>query len=167
MKRRIQRLKFLGNDLIFRLFFKWLAWNRRNCNSTRYSMRELKLAGFFDEDCMYGGMLGEALMKMIYVFSYEGHSGMSAGITCSAFKTLAMFDPLSPLTGEDDEWNECEGGLWQNNRCGHVFKDNGQAYDGEARVFRPPSGVCYTSKDSRVDITFPYTPTREYVEVET
>jgi hypothetical protein len=57
--------------------------------------------------------------------------------------------------------------MWQNNRCCHVFKDNaGNAYDIDGKIFREPDGACYTSRDSRVPVTFPYTPVREYVDVE-
>lgn len=37
-------------------------------------------------------------------------------------------------------------------------------YDTEGRVFCDPDGICYTNRDSRVDITFPYTPKTEYVK---
>jgi len=47
-----------------------------------------------------------------------------------------------------------------------VFKDEtGEAYDINGKVFREPSGSCYTSFESRVPVTFPYTPTTEYVDV--
>ena len=55
---------------------------------------------------------------------------------------------------------------WQNNRASHVFKcSDGQAYDIEGKIFRDKAGHCYTNRDSRVDVTFPYTPKREYVDV--
>lgn len=122
-------------------------------------------AGYFDKDAMYGGMLGDAIMKMIDVFADEGHSGMSAGLAVRAFEKVAMFQPLTPLTGEDDEWNELGAGDYQNKRCATVFKRDGKAYDIEGRIFREPSGACYTSRDSRVYVTFPYVPKREYVDV--
>lgn len=129
-----------------------------------FAKDELTRAGFFDKDAMYGGMLGEAVMKMIEVFADEGHSGMSASIAISTFERVARFEPLTPLTGEDDEWNEVGDGYFQNKRCSHVFKKNGEAYDGEGRIFREPSGACFTNRDSHVPVTFPYTPKREYVD---
>lgn len=66
------------------------------------------------------------------------------------------FGPLSPLTGEDSEWNEIGEGRFQNRRSSRVFKDeDGRAYDIEGRVFRDGAG-CYTSRDSRVYVEFPY-----------
>lgn len=132
-----------------------------------FARNELELAGFFKEDGPYGGLFGPAIMKMVEAFADEGHSGMSASIAIDLFRKVASYEPLLPLTGADDEWNETERGSFQNRRCSHVFKDSdGRAYDIEGRIFREPNGVCYTSRDSRVYVTFPYTPKREYIDVE-
>lgn len=111
--------------------------------------------------------MADHLIRMLQLFSLEGHSGFSASYARQAFSTLADFQPLGPLTGEDDEWQEVDDkGLRQNIRCGRVFKDpDGQAYDIDGRVFREPNGCCYTSKESRVTVTFPYVPTTEYIDV--
>ncbi len=134
-----------------------------------FARDEMKRAGLFDADSDYGGMLGDSVMKMIDVFADEGHSGFSAGMAISIFEKVARFEPLSPLTGEDDEWmkiGEQGGGtLFQNVRCGHIFKDPNGAYDIDGKIFREPSGTCFTSSDSRVPVTFPYSPKREYVDV--
>jgi len=106
------------------------------------------------------------VMKMIEQFSEEGHSGFSASMAISMFERLARFEPLSPLTGKPDEWNEVAEGQWQNRRCSHVFKDaDGRAYDMDGRIFREPDGSCFTNSNSRVYIDFPYTPKREYIDV--
>ena len=134
-------------------------------NLTDFAKDELTRAGLFDKDSVYGGMLGEAVMKMIEQFGDEGHSGMSASLAISAFSRLARYEPLTPLTGDDDEWNEIADGEYQNRRCSRVFKNAEGAYDIDGRVFREPSGSCFTSKDSRVPVTFPYVPSTEYVDV--
>jgi len=109
----------------------------------------------------------ENVLELLQVFADQGHSGFSAPYCVRMFQKLALFEPIGPLTGDDGEWNEVADGVWQNNRCSHVFKErDGRAYDGEGRVFREPNGDCYTSKDSRVYIEFPYTPKTEYVDVE-
>ncbi len=137
-----------------------------------HARSELKAAGLFDEDSDYGGMLADATMRLIETFAAEGHSGFSAGMAVSLFEKLARFEPLGPLTGADDEWNEVGEDMgsvlmFQNRRCSHVFKDgDGSAWDSQGRVFREPDGVTYTSSDSRVPIQFPYTPTVEYMDVE-
>lgn len=143
----------------------FLGWLTRKSNLVRFAESELKLAGMFGEKSPYDGMLGKAVLQMVRQFSDEGHSGMSAGFTVSLFEKVARFQPLTPLTGEDDEWNEVGTGVFQNRRCSHVFKDETGTYDSQGRIFREPDGGCYQNRDSRVMITFPYTPTREYVDV--
>lgn len=132
---------------------------------TDFARSELAAAGYFDHDAMYAGMLGNAVLELIEKFAEQGHSGMSASITVQVFEKLARFQPLGPLTGADDEWTEVGPGVFQNRRCPHVFKENGEAYDMDGRIFREPSGLCFTSRHSRVPVTFPYTPKREYVDV--
>jgi hypothetical protein len=132
----------------------------------KFAESEMRRAGLFDKDSDYGGMLAESVMKLIKVFADDGHSGMSAGMAVSLFEKLARYEPLTPLTGADDEWNEVSNGLFQNNRCSHVFKENGQAYDSQGRIFREPNGSCWISSDSRVPVTFPYVPKKEYIEIE-
>jgi len=82
-------------------------------NLTKFAESELTRAGFFDKDSDYGGMLGEAVMKMVKVFADEGHSGFSAGMAISLFKTVASFEPLTPLTGDDDEWMKSRKALFR------------------------------------------------------
>jgi hypothetical protein len=139
-------------------------------NLVEFAKSELALAGLFDKDSDYGGMMGDVVLKMIEQFSEDGHSGMSAGMAISLFEKLARYEPLTPITGEDDEWfnvSEASGEtMFQNKRCSHVFKGgDGKAYDIDGRIFREPNGACYANRESRIYVTFPYTPTREYVDV--
>ena len=113
------------------------------------------------------------ILHMVEEFATEGHSGFSASYALSILKKLLAYEPLMPLQGTDDEWNDVseyspsEGGkVYQNNRCSHVFKNDTGAWDIDGKVFVEPDGQRYTSIDSRVFITFPYTPVTEYVNVE-
>jgi len=129
---------------------------------------ELELAGWFDKSGMYEGMIGAAVMELVTVFCKQGHSGMSAGLVAGIFKDCVNGLPLMPLTGHDDEWGEdFDGnGTLQNNRCSHVFKRaDGSAYDMNAVIFRDEDGCTFTSFDSRRDVTFPYSPKSETVDV--
>jgi hypothetical protein len=103
-------------------------------------------------------MMTKHILHMVAEFSKEGHSGTSGSYAIGALTRLLNFEPLSPLTGEADEWNEVSDGVFQNRRCAHIFKDglDGQAYDSQGKVFREPSGACFTGRESRVNITFPY-----------
>lgn len=140
-------------------------------NYRNHAMTEFRAAGWCDENGKFEDEMQEMIcnhvLKLLDVFDGEGHSGSSAPYAINLFKKLASFEPVVPLTGEDWEWNEVGNGMYQNNRCSHVFKDGkgGEPYDCEGRIFREPSGSCYTSKGSRVPVTFPYTPKREYVDV--
>lgn len=135
-------------------------------NLIEHAKRELGLYG----DTFYGDMLNDAVLELIEKFAEQGHSWMSASVCIAMFSRLAAFEPLGPLTGEASEWNEVAEGVYQNNRCSHVFKQpdrfDGQAYDIEGRVFRQPNGCCFTSGDSFVPVEFPYSPKREYVDVD-
>ncbi len=130
-----------------------------------FARTELERAGYFDADSDYGGMIGPAVLKMVEEFAEEGHSGFSAALASRLFTRLVAFKPLTPLTGADDEWTEVSDGMWQNKRCPTVFKRaDGAAYNIDGCIFREPSGACFTSRDSRVPVTFPYVPKSEYVD---
>ena len=160
-------------------------------NTHDHAMLEFRAAGWLDDDGNYMDetqeMICKHVLKLLDVFAGEGHSGSTAPYAINLFKTLAMYEPIVPLTGEDWEWTDVrESGdgtiLYQNKRCGHVFKGaDGRAYDSEGIIFydwveRPleedeegyPGTRRYkshfTSVDSRVFIEFPYTPEKKYVE---
>jgi len=131
-------------------------------NLTSHAQRELELAGWFNKESDYEGMIGEAIMELMTVFAKQDHSGFSASIVSRLFNKLSRYEPLNPLTGEDSEWEEVETGVFQNRRCSKVFRENGQAYNVEGRIFRDPDGSTWVNSESRVNITFPYTPRTEY-----
>lgn len=128
-----------------------------------FAEKELNIAGLMNKDSDYEGELGNAALEIVKVFSDQGHSGMSASMTTTIVERLLRFEPLTPLTGEDSEWTDVSGikgkPWYQNKRCPRVFKgEDGRAYDIEGRVFRDPDGSTWTNGESRVYITFPWTP---------
>lgn len=143
----------------------------KESNLILHARRELLAIGYKPiEECEgIDKIIQENVLALLQVFSDQGHSGMSAPYCIRLFTKLAMFEPLVPLTGEDGEWDEVADGVFQNNRCSHVFKQkdrfNGQAYDIQGKVFTDSNGSSYTNSESHVPITFPYTPTTEYVNV--
>ena len=64
------------------------------------------------------------------------------------------------LTGEDSEWIEVSSDVYQNIRCGAVFKEgkNGQAYWLDGNIFRDQNGRTFTNGYSRVKVDFPWSP---------
>ena len=131
-----------------------------------FARSEMKAAGLYDADADYGGAIPLAVEEIVQVFADQGHSGASAGLVLGILGKLLRYEPLTPLMGADDEWSEVSDGLWQNKRCGRVFKGrDGVAYDIDGIVFRRRDGLRYTSSESRVNVTFPYTPTTREVYV--
>lgn len=141
----------------------------RDGNLVQHARTELGAAGYFDGETMNAHMAAD-LIDLVRVFSMQEHSGFSASFAIRVFREIASFKPLGPLTGADNEWMdvaEVSGmPMWQNKRCGHVFKDgDGQAYDIDAVIFEEPSGARFTGRYSRQVITFPYTPRSVIVQV--
>lgn len=150
-------------------------------NLQKHALQEFMAAGWLDGEGKFKDEMQEMIckhvLKLIEVFSEEGHSGSSAPYAINLFQKLASFEPIAPLTGEDWEWCEVSDGVFQNKRCSRVFKQadrfNGQAYDIDGKIFwewytDKETGEkfksYYTSSESFVPVTFPYTPTKEYVE---
>lgn len=153
-------------------------------NYEKHAWTEFRAAGWIDENNKFKDEMQEAIcnhvIQLLNVFEGEGHSGSSAPYTINLFKTLASFEPVAPLTGEDWEWVDVseyggrdQGPLWQNKRCGNVFKDSNGAYDNDGIVWYEwvtdeETGEKYkshfTNRDSRVEVKFPYTPKTEYKE---
>ena len=135
-------------------------------NLTDHARREL--AFLLDSDDEMDKEMGACVLRLIEVFAEQGHSGFSATYCVGLTEKLMRFEPLGPLTGADDEWcvlDYAPDTAAQNKRCGRVFKrSDGTAYDIEGRIFRDPDGSYYTNSESRVEVTFPYTPTRVYVD---
>ena len=152
-------------------FVRYLDMEGKNMsNYTDHARAEFRAAGWTDEngkfDCDMQELLCTQVCDLLTLFGEHGHSGSTAPYAVDLFNALALFKPIRPLTGEEWEWNEVGDGLFQNNRCSHVFKEDGDAYDCHGKVFRDPNGSCWTSSASRVPVTFPYTPKTEYVDVE-
>jgi hypothetical protein len=144
-------------------------------NLVEFAKKELDILGM-EEDSGIDGMMRKHIIHMVEEFSKEGHSGSSASYAINCLKKLLNYEPLSPITGEDDEWVKITDTLYQNKRCYTVFKEkNGRTYNSEGIIFwewvvsdkdGTPFKSFFTSKDSRVDVEFPYTPSSEYKEVQ-
>lgn len=152
-------------------------------NYEKHAQMEFRAAGWTDENGNFKDEMQEDIcthvLKLLEVFADEGHSGSSAPYAIGLFEKLAKFEPVVPLTGEDWEWSDVseyggrdDGPVWQNKRCGHVFKDKNGAYDIDGIVWYDwytneegeKSKSYFTSRESRVPVTFPYVPKTEYKE---
>lgn len=123
------------------------------------------------------------ILSLVDKFGNSGQSGGSAPYTAgsiiSALKKLLLFQPISPVTGEDHEWdNSISEETWQNKRCYGVFKkgSKGDPYYLDAIIWKTPSGATWSgsAKDqdgntvsSRQFIKeFPFTPKTFVIDVE-
>lgn len=156
-------------------------------NLINYAYQEFRAAGWCDQDNQFNNEMQQAIcnhvIKLLEVFSNQGHSGSSAPYAVQLFSKMALFDPLTPLTGADDEWQDVtefsNEPTWQNKRCSRVFKNvDGQAFDIEGVVFynwvEDEDGklnkTYFSSMSSRIPVQFPYTPTvvyKEYIDPNT
>ena len=125
-------------------------------NLVNHAEKEFDVLGW-PGDCEMQRMICGNVLELLTAFSGQGHSGSSAPYVIGLFSKLASFEPISPLIGDDSEWNEITPEEYQNNRDGEVFKDSNGAYWAFGKIFRDSDGCTYTSKDSLVPIAFPWT----------
>lgn len=123
-----------------------------------FAKDEFKILGWDKSEDEMQKEVCKNIIELLSVLSKQGHSGFSIGYVLNLFNKLANYIPISPLTGEDSEWNDVgtyhdksgnEIKIFQNKRCPSVFKDSkdSRAYD------------MNTSDDSdKKYISFPYTP---------
>ncbi len=147
-------------------------------NLVEHAKFELELAGLFDKDSDYGGMIGEAVLELIERFSEQGHSGFSAGMVNSIFNKLVDYKPLGPITGKDEEWggDALDGKTLQNKRMSSVFKDreSGECRYIDAIVWKTQTGSTWSGSAKLSDgtvlgssqiVKFPFVPKTFCIDV--
>lgn len=90
-----------------------------------HAEREMRLAGLYDADADYGGLIPEAVMALVRAHAEQGHSGFSHGLTLAVFNKVVNYKPLTPIGSTPDEWIEVGEGVWQNRRASSFFSKNG------------------------------------------
>lgn len=90
-----------------------------------HAEREMKLAGLYDKDSDYAGMIPEAVMALVTAHSAQGHSGYSHGLALSIFNRVINYKTLTPITPDPAEWNDVGDKTWQSNRQSSVFSTDG------------------------------------------
>jgi hypothetical protein len=103
-------------------------------NLEKHAEEEMRRAGLYDKDADYGGVIPEAVMKLVKTHAAEGHSGASHSLVLGIFIDVVNFRPLTPLTADPAEWikvdpDHYQPGTWQNRRLGSAFsRDGGQTH---------------------------------------
>lgn len=126
----------------------------------------------------------EEILALCEKFGNSGQSNNSAsffaGEISNSIHKLLMFEPLLPITGEEDEWFRCSTDCLQNKRCSALFKDNDEqrAHYLVAIIWKGKEkydtfvGTVYIDDDNFETINscqfvkFPFTPKTFYVDVE-
>lgn len=135
---------------------------------TKYAEAELARIPH-DEDGLQS-LMDKNILEIVKIFGEQVHSGFSASYALSVLERLLRFKPISPLTGEDDEWAEARSGLVQNKRCSSVFKkSDGTCHDIDAIIVSDDGGITwFFSGRFRKEVTFPYAvplhPEKVYIE---
>ena len=83
----------------------------------------------------------ENVLELLEVFARQGHSGFSAPYAIETFRKLALHEPLVPLSGADDEWNEVGDGVFQilnGQQPQRVQRENAQNQSGRSGTCRSP-----------------------------
>jgi len=85
------------------------------------SHAEFELRKMINSDDEMDRLMAKQVLEIVALFASHGHSGFSAGYATSLIIPLLKQEPIGPLTGEDDEWNdvsEMSGKvMYQNRRC--------------------------------------------------
>jgi hypothetical protein len=137
----------------------------------RHAAEELHRAGLVEGD-EYDQALARCVLALVEVLASQGHSGSTLPMVVRMFERLAQREPLTPLTGAPDEWEErpeLVPGLLQNRRCSRVFRHarGGPAYDIGRYLFRDATGALWNTDGSRVEVAFPYLPEQIVVDSDT
>lgn len=108
--------------------------------------------------------INKDILEIIKVFSLQDHSGFSAAYCLDILKKLLDHKPITPITGEDDEWfdaiDEGEYPIQQNKRCSSLFRENynnDTAYYIDGKVFSDDGGeTWFSSEESVIKVKFPF-----------
>ncbi len=125
------------------------------------------------------------ILALCEKFGKSGQSGGSAPYTATAIsqaiKSLLLQEPICPITGINEEWSdvtEMSVGkelLYQNKRCGPLFKDPKGSWYLDAIVWKDQEGSCWGGSAQTEDgkfiyarqfiKEFPFTPKTFYIDV--
>lgn len=107
-------------------------------------------------------VVNKDILQLVELFESQGHSESSAQYVTICLERLLRMKPLTPLTGEDSEWDEVVGssGLYLNRRCSSVVKESdGNCYDLDSVEVSHDGGDTWSYMKEFADIVqFPYYP---------
>lgn len=106
------------------------------------------------------------ILELHDVFANQNHTNFTASYTMDLLYKLVHFTPLSPLTGEDDEWAKRDN-VEYNKRFTSIIrynKDNSTAVWLDGILFLEPDGKdWFSAKESVRKIEFPFSDFGRYL----
>ena len=149
-------------------------------NIERWAKREIELQLKECKNDWYTENVLKCAYEVYKELCRQNHSGMSIQLVKSVLNRLIDCKPLSPIEGNDDEWNDVtwndSANEYQNKRYSALFKnvykdgtvtyndvDRWQCYDDNGITFN--SGAVSRILDKKYPISLPYNPVSEKVYV--
>ena len=96
----------------------------------------------------------KCVLDVLDLIDNQGHSSFSHGYLLTLLIPLLKDKPISPLTGNDWEWDN-KYGLIQNKRCFSVFKDpDGSAYYTEGYAFSDNKTITFPCDNKQLETEY-------------
>lgn len=130
-KLKLDRLKYWVRNQILKLAIKYIRYYSKDSNYIKHANSEYQFAyGDYKSDNMQSYMC-EQVNDLLALLSTQGDSGFSISYKLSLLNKMIKFEPISPLTFEDDEFNEpfTYYGTRQNKRYSSVFKNKDGSFN--------------------------------------
>ena len=138
-------------------------------NLSQYAAKELKLIGLLGHDNSKKNEFGNRILSIVGKFREYNISISQTFQMLNVLQRVTRFLPLSPLTGNEDEWiavthPKIFGVTHQNVRFFNLFKHSfGVAFQSDGyKVIRPNGDFYFAIKE----ISFPYIPSWETITEE-
>lgn len=138
------------------------TWAEKEIEMACQRERESAIRAGHEENAGYGIACYKSALKAFKSLLEDGHSGMSISITGQILNRLILGEPLSPITGEEDEWEDTSYGSMpegvieehQNKRMSSLFK---YVYaDGDVQYRDVQRVICYESSHDDIHEGVPF-----------
>jgi hypothetical protein len=144
-------------------------------NLYQHAKKELELVGydFSSDEKTMDNLMRDNILDLLRVFYKQEHSELTANYIIDVFRRLARFQPLKPVTDEEEEWVEVAENLYQHKRLAGLFKngETGRSHYLDAIIFVDQDGITFTSNNiegissSQYVKSFPFVPKTFFVNV--
>lgn len=99
-----------------------------------------------EESASMQDFFNKNVLDVVKTFSEGEHSGFTANLAIQYIDRLLRYRPLTRLKLDDSEFVEVADGVFQNARCGNVFKQKDR-FDGKPYCIDGPNGEFVTLEE--------------------